>query len=364
MTSMLVASAIGPSLHDLRPLKPDTVPGDEPGRFPVYPDLVDQMATAGQAADPEIAHALSVCANYAYASVAGFCTEPDTLARMMARMGMPSNSTLMVADRVDVSFIVSNGFVIQSEDGRVAILCYRGTEPFNPANWLTDADLESEQVTIQVGQHQLTVHPGFYRNVRATRSPLIAALDRACRGRSVVDEDTTVPNRLEALYVTGHSLGGAMAAIMGLLMLNDPAYAELAQRLRAVYTYGAPMIGSPDLAQEVATADQAQYFSRFVYRRDVVPHLPPWGLGRYRHFGQEYRPGRNDHGWIAASGNSLQGPFSSVAMAPVEFISRTIPLARYLWFPYSLSDHLPLNYVSWLAPPGVASEYGDYAAAQ
>lgn len=361
----MVRSALGPSLSELRPLKsPQEL--DSSNRFPVYPDLARRLAEDTGEPDPQLAHALAVCANYAYASVAGFCDGPDTLARMMARMGLPSNRTLMVADRVEVSFIVSSGFVIQSEDGRSAILCYRGTEPFSIANWLTDADLESEQVTINVGGKRMDVHPGFYRNVRATRSPLVAALDRAVRGRSILDESVKVPARLESLHICGHSLGGAMAAILGLLILNDPAYEELRARLRTVYTYGQPMVGAPSLAEQVAAAGQDDRFLRFVFDRDVVPHLPPWGLGRYRHFGQEFRPSRHttQPGQIEwrESTDSRQAPFLSIAMAPIEFLSRSLPLARHLWFPYSLSDHLPLNYVEWLAPDGVASEYGDYAA--
>ena len=359
---MLVARSIGPSFSDIRPLKPAEAEPSSVGRFPVYPDLVDRLADPEIAQpDPTIAHALAVCATYAYATVAGFCSEPDTLARMMARIGMPGNHTLMVADRVDVSFIVSNGFITQSADGRIAVLSYRGTEPFNPTNWLTDADLESEQVSIQVGSERLTVHPGFYRNVRATRSPLIEALDRADRGRSVLDEDSAMPNSLERLYITGHSLGGAMAALMGLLILNDPSYEHLAAKLAHVYTYGQPMVGPRSLAEEVADSGQASAFSRFVYHRDVVPHLPPWGLGQYSHFGREYRQDRDTTPWITVDPGSRQAPFASVALAPMQFLSRSLPLARHLWFPYSLSDHLPLNYIQWLSPPGVASEYGDYA---
>lgn len=352
---MLIAHATGPSLADLRPLKPER----ESGTFPVHPDLPDVLADPATAhPDRRIAHSLAVACTYAYAQVAGFCDEPDTMARMLARTGLPGNRTLMVADRVDASFIVASGYVVQSDDGRSAMLVFRGTEPFTLANWLTDADIHSEQVTIHVGGKDLTVHPGFYRNLRAIRSPLIAALDRAVRGRSVLSEDEAVANPLQSLYITGHSLGGAMASLLGLLILNDPNYAELRGVLRGVYTYGAPMVGDPALAEAVQAARQGDMFLRFAYSRDVVPHLPPWGLGRYRHFGREFVPA--DDGWRETQRPIGQAPFFSIPMAPVEFISRSLPLVRHLWFPYSLSDHLPLNYIEWLAPEWMSSEYGDY----
>lgn len=361
---MLMTSCQGPTLAQLRPLKPDEVsPDSGQGRFPVYPDLVDRMAShAVDHPDPAVAHALAVACNYAYASVAGFCEEPDTLARMMARVGMPGNRTLMIADRVEAAFIISNGFVLQSEDGRVVLVVYRGTEPFNLANWLTDADIHSEQVTIGVGDQNFTVHPGFYRNLRATRSPIIAALDRARRGRSILDEDVAVDHPMQALYVTGHSLGGAMASLLGLLLLNDPAYAPLRPTLRNIYTYGAPMIGPDSLADAIADSGQDQRFLRFVYRRDVVPFLPPWGLGRYRHFGAEFRPNRDEDGWERADAPRAQAPFVSIPIALSELLARSLPLVRQLPFLYSMSDHLPLKYVEWLAPEGVVSEYGDYDA--
>ena len=354
---MLIAHATGPTLADLRPLKPERAAGT----FPVHPDLSNLLADpATEQPDRQIAHSLAVASTYAYAQVAGFCEEPDTLARMMARTGLPGNRTLLVADRVDASFIVASGYVVQSDDGRSAMVVFRGTEPFNLANWLTDADIHSEQVTISVGGRMLTVHPGFYRNLRAIRSPLIAALDRARRGRSILSEDEAVEHPLQSLYIAGHSLGGAMASLLGLLVLNDPSYAELREVLRGVYTYGAPMVGDPELAEAVAAEGQGEMFLRFAYGRDVVPHLPPWGLGRYRHFGREFRPGGDC--WVESGRPIGQAPFFSIPMAPVEFLSRSLPIVRHLWFPYSLSDHLPVNYLEWLAPEWMASEYGDYGS--
>ncbi|MGP4051383.1 hypothetical protein [Streptomyces sp. 2A115] len=50
----------------------------------------------------------------------------------------------------------------------------------------------------------------------ATRHLIIEALDRALRGESVIHgEEGPRGDGLEALYITGHSLGGAMAALMG-----------------------------------------------------------------------------------------------------------------------------------------------------
>jgi hypothetical protein len=77
----------------------------------------------------------------------------------------------MVAQYVDALFICSTSYLVQSADGRVVILAYRGTEPANGINWLTDADVHPDKIAIPFsnGDRSYAVHEGFYRNVRATR---------------------------------------------------------------------------------------------------------------------------------------------------------------------------------------------------
>jgi hypothetical protein len=332
--------------------------------FPVHPDLLQRLLAHDPGddgeADPVVAHALSVCSAYAYASVVGFGDTPDTLARMMARLGLPSNRVLMVAERIDAAFIVANGFLLQSEDGSAAILAYRGTEPFNIANWMTDADLHNTPVSIEVGDEYYDVHPGFYRNVRSIRSPLIAALAQALEGRSIID-GSPLPRRLEALHLTGHSLGAAMAALTGLLLIEDPNYAALGSLLRSCYGFGQPMIGSSSLAEAMASSGADQRFLRFIYNNDVVPGLPPRGLGDYAHFGPQYEVA-GDGGYERVERVQRQSSFLAIPLAPLQFVSNRLPLLRRIPFPYSLDDHLPLNYVEWLAPEGAVSEFGGYPA--
>src|SRR5207248_397863 len=133
------------------------------------------------------------------------------------------------------------------------------------------------------------VHGGFYRNVRATRYEVVGALQRALNGEPVTGEGNRLSHPLEALYITGHSLGAAMAGLMAVMLVTEPAYAEIAAKLRAVYTFGQPMIGSPELAQ---ACDAHPFLGtnvlRYIYRRDVVTHLPPKDSGAFAHFGPEY----------------------------------------------------------------------------
>jgi alpha-beta hydrolase superfamily lysophospholipase len=85
---------------------------------------------------------------------------------------------------------------------------------------------------------------------------------------------------LEALYVTGHSLGGAMAVLFALTTAHE--------ELRGVYTFGQPMVVSGPVPERVAATIGRKIF-RHVLVRDPVPALPPAGWGAYAHVGREYQ---------------------------------------------------------------------------
>ena len=126
-------------------------------------------------------------------------------------------------------------------------------EPTNIMNWLTDLTIEPTLIQIPPSPslaqaHEdkpMFVHGGFYRNVRATRYEIGRRLKRAVDGypihppgRSETSAGASKP--LKAIYVTGHSLGGAMAVLMAILVHIDPDYAPLRSVLKGVYTFGQP----------------------------------------------------------------------------------------------------------------------------
>ena len=352
---MFCQECTAPSYQELRPFRSPTTPN----RFPVYEDLVDALAAATAHPNDETAYALSVGAGYAYGTA-------DTVSTMMARMGLADNACRMVGLYVDPMFIASTAFLVQSSDGRVVILSYRGTEPINFINWLTDLDVYTDKVEIpfETPPGTFEVHGGFYRNVRATGYEVIAALQRAVEGQSIL-VDTEAGHRpshpLEALYVTGHSLGGAMGALMAVMLMEEPAYSSIASKLRAVYTFGQPMIGSPELA---AASDENPALRdkviRYVYRRDIVPHLPPRDTGAFAHFGREYR---YDDSWpweVSKQPTGQLGYAAEILEAPIAALASQFPLFRNIPFRHNLDDHLPHHYVAALTPPGVPTEFGDY----
>ncbi|MGW2718659.1 lipase family protein [Streptomyces sp. NPDC001492] len=295
----------GPGYAELRPCKPET----DPSSFPVYPDLVERLVEDKHQPDPDgvIPHVLATCAAYSYA---GFEQHSDveTVAMIMARLGLEENGCRAFEERVDALYIASAAYLVQDKDRRVAILCYRGTQPEDIISILTDADVRPEMLCVELEGRKYEVHAGFYRNVRATRHLIIEALERAVRGESLNPEEQGARGGgLEALYITGHSLGAAMAAIMAVTLVHEPRYRHIAEKLKGVYTFGQPMVGGPDLARACEETPGPLHHHvlrdrliRYIFDRDVVPALPPRPVGPYAPFGREFHY-RRRHGPVDAA---------------------------------------------------------------
>ncbi len=364
MSGSRFAEARAPSYRQMRPFR--AAANVTSPTFPVYKDVVaDLLRAHALIEDPPkpdrtVAHVLATCAGYAYSDAA-------TVAMMMARLGFIENRCVMVTQSVDAMFICSTAFLVQSGCGRVAILCYRGTEPANFINWLTDADVNPEAVPFRFGADPTShsVHAGFYRNVRATRYAIGEKLQLAIDGKSILEDGKPEPPiaPLEALYITGHSLGAAMAAMFAVMMETNPDYAAVRKRMRAVYTYGQPMIGDPTFAAACEKALGKMVF-RYIHAHDVVVALPPKISGPFGHFGEEYQLFRTSDGkWKPPQHNAEPtgqvGRLYELPLAATAFLARQIRSLRDMPFPYSLDDHGPQHYIAGLTPPGVRTEFGD-----
>jgi hypothetical protein len=320
--------------------------------FPVYPHLAETLAATqpGESSprDATVAHVLGTCAGYAYADV-------ETVATMMTRLGLERHACVRISLTVDAMFIFSTAYLVQSRCGRVVILCYRGTEPGSLGNWLGDAEVGTPASTLSLadGAEEVRVHAGFYRNVRATWWAVMRELNVALERGSLLGQPAKVEHPLEALYVTGHSLGGAMAVLFALAVCNNRALGPLAEKLRAVYTFGQPMAVAAPLPEEAKQLERK--LVRHVSARDPVPALPPARWGPFVHLGQEYR----------YAGDGWQRARSPVAQLKS---LREIPRSAFAFFAgekhrassrYALWEHAPHHYVAALRPSDRVSEFGD-----
>lgn len=386
---MPIENVQGITYGQLRPLKEPT---NYVGGFPVYPNLIDELRDTE---NPSLqrTRALHVCAvlsAWAYSDTA-------TLSSIAVRMGLERNRVRKISIVNDSMFVRSTAYLVQSAGGEVAFLVYRGTEPFELATWATDADVKP--VAIKVPQRKgASVHGGFYRNQRATWFDVVASLVQACEGRSILTRSAfgAVNNprqvlgdadpsdgigSLTDLYVTGHSLGGAMAVLTTFRILHDHTYEQFQRRLRGLYTFGQPMVGNPEFADMCADKTRFPFFDaayfRCVYERDVVPHLPPGLSGPHRHFGNllasdgvddgmpQWTPGRSSTEQVRSFTAMLAAATDVVVeqiplWRDIASIARRLPIVRQSDLIYSFYDHSPSYYVACSQPSGVVSELGDF----
>jgi hypothetical protein len=327
---------------------------------PVYPRLVDALLAVEPAVySPLATHVCAVAAGWVYADNPGRVTST-----LMGRLGLENVWCHEITMHNDVMLVASTAVLLQSACGRVGILCYRGTEPRNLMSWMTDFDVNPTWVRMGggTGGRGALVHQGFYRNIQATWSEVALGLERALAGRPADGRHDASLRPLEALYVTGHSLGAAMAALVGAYLVTDAAPRQrLRDRLRGVYTFGQPMVGNPEFA--ALCSDEpllCKGVFRHVYRNDVVPHLPGAPFGKFAHFGREFRATPHQ-GWQERARHAAQAPDIVLSMFVVPTLAywatqlastRKLGRLGYSWY-----DHLPQFYIDASTPPDVASEF-------
>ncbi len=165
------------------------------------------------------------------------------------------------------------------------LVAFRGTESLN--DWLANLDVLS---TIRsYGQ----VHRGFAGAFDQVSAGLVAAIR---------DLD---PAR-KTLYLTGHSLGGALATIAACELLAEFP-------ITGIYTFGQPRVGDAATAALIWN-HYPTGFHRFVFDDDIVPRVPPG----YTHVGRLYHFDAN--GFVQRSASDTGGGSTEPPpLTPAEF---------------------------------------------
>ncbi|HEX7669499.1 MAG TPA: lipase family protein, partial [Polyangiaceae bacterium] len=236
-----------------------------------------------------------------------------------------------------------------------------------------------------------------YRNQRATWFDVLSGIKHALAGESILageigtsesaqggssdPSDEPPTSRLEVLYITGHSLGGAMATLAAYKIATDPAYAALNEKLRGVYTYGSPMVGNLAFAAMWKQRGilEGRLFGH-VYANDVVPHLPPGSAGDFAHVGRIFASIPRNEGpatpkfkWAetdraATQVESLAALLSAVVPLVAEQfpglklatdIARRVPFVANHGLGYSFYDHSPTHYIDCSKRNEQLTEFGD-----
>ena len=149
-------------------------------------------------------------------------------------------------------------FEVKQENG-ISIIVIRGTA--NNANVLSDVDVRLV-TDVRLG---IRLHKGF----RDAATTIMQIIDTSMTSRGVVQGQTRTYPLEHTVHVTGHSLGGAVAQIIGMWLHKRGKNVQ-------VYSYG-----SPKVSDQVLSGGQPTHW-RVVRRSDPIPFTPPWP---YRHTG-------------------------------------------------------------------------------
>jgi hypothetical protein len=145
-------------------------------------------------------------------------------------------------------------FIVSSDEYH--LLVFRGTKL--PQDWMTDLACTPVRFdwVFNGGPAIGEIHAGFGHCLADKLSDIIMAL-------SARDLD-------KPLLITGHSLGGALAALAGacFTVLGSPV-----PTVSAIYTFGQPRIGLHDFCNTYSRVLAAKLV-RFVNKQDLVPRVP------------------------------------------------------------------------------------------
>jgi triacylglycerol lipase len=229
-------------------------------QFPesVYPKDLPKLETQATEFNPNNAIAMAWAAQLAYE-----VDDPEKLETILANWGWK----LLGYHRGKISSVLpltsAKGFIASCGD--VAILTFSGTEPLSIADWVVD---------FSIHRSADGVHAGFNEGVNIvwpTISALLAAGGTAGNGK---------------VFITGHSLGGALAVVAAHRLTSDPIVVAPG-RLLGVYTFGQPRVGDETFAAAYRTVvGLAERTWRLVDGLDIVPQIPPSETPfAFRHFG-------------------------------------------------------------------------------
>ncbi|MEW6287654.1 MAG: lipase family protein [Chloroflexota bacterium] len=142
----------------------------------------------------------------------------------------------------------TQAFLVSNDE--YAVLAFRGTEVTKTKDVITDARV------FKISAIEGRVHKGFAEAYRSVEPQILDGLKKV-RG---------LP-----LYITGHSLGAALATIATQHLEGDPSWRD---EIAACYTFGSPRVGDAEFDREFKSS-----IYRVVNTTDIVTIIPLLSMG-------------------------------------------------------------------------------------
>jgi triacylglycerol lipase len=184
------------------------------------------------------------------------------------------------------------GFILEADDN--IVIAFRGTS--SPFDWM--ADMIARQQKYPFVRNAGWTHEGFTAIYRSARKQIFTILNR-------------LPEH-KKLYITGHSLGGALATLCAIDVAVHSHYPS-----PFVYTFGAPRTGDPAFAKAYHVIVRESHRVYNLY--DIVTQVPTvlyksprtGALYRYLHVRNGYKL-TFQHGNVS-SNHTLSGYFAALS---------------------------------------------------
>lgn len=150
--------------------------------------------------------------------------------------------------------IDTQGFVAETQEN--IIIAFRGSE--SRTDWITNIKLATDPGPLLNSR----VHEGFQDALFPVVISIVSAIYKFN------------PSGSKNIWITGHSLGGALAVLMTAMLSIEKI------AVRGLYTFGAPRVGNQNFAEQLEANISGVNF-RVVNQGDLVPHVPFEAQGFY-----------------------------------------------------------------------------------
>lgn len=212
--------------------------------------------------------------------IAAYQDEPTARAQVLA-LGLPGFIWIDLTEQFE------NVYAIAASGPDFLALAFRGTHDLQ--DWMTDlhATPVSFPWIFESAPDVGDIHAGFGHAVRDAWDKISSALTNL-----VPPPDLNSNTPQPTFWITGHSLGGALAVLCG-AAFSMWAKAPL-RPVNGIYTFGQPRVGLYKFCGNYDHSLQKKTF-RFVNKKDLVPRVPFRGfdyadLGQMIHFDDDGEP--------------------------------------------------------------------------
>lgn len=207
--------------------------------------------------------------------------------------------------------------VLIQDDPDFLAVAFRGTESLE--DFVTDAKFFRRRTDWPVSWGTIKIHDGFLSAYESIIAELHDALAKFVG---------------KPIFITGHSLGGALAHLCAYDLKRTTRH-----DVRAVYTYGSPRVGNGAWAFSYNNLLWDRTY-RHVLEEDIIARIPlfPSLTDLYRHAGQEY--------FLPASGGIDIAPSASrIIWSDIVGFARALRIQHHGPLADALDDHHIGNYL-------------------